>query len=252
MVYYSWPLSRERQQELYDDDYFEGRKYLDYLADRRAHQATSRDRVRRLERWLPPSASLFEISCCYGFFLDAARRVWNVRGCDIALEPSMYARETLGLSVDTGEFLEIDLNLSEVDAFCLWDTTEHLDAAEDYLSRISTVLEPGGLLALTAGDIGSLLARWQGERWRQIHPPTHLWYFSRATIRRTLERFGFEVSSIEQVGVARSVGPAVYGLTSLKRGSSWWIYRLCVRTGLDRCTFWLNTHGLMMIVARRR
>ena len=252
MVYYPWRLSREQQQELYGDDYFDGREYLDYLADRGAHEATSRDRVRRLERWLPPSASLFEIGCCFGFFLDAARRVWKVRGCDIALGPCTYARETLGLSVDIGDFREIDLNPGEVDAFCLWDTIEHLDAADDYLSRISTVLEPGGLLALTTGDIGSLLARWQGERWRQIHPPTHLWYFSGATIRRTLERFGFEVLSIEQIGVARSVGQAVYGFTSLERGSPSWIYRLCVRTRLDRCTFWLNTLDLMMVVARRR
>jgi hypothetical protein len=35
----------------------------------------------------------------------------------------------------------------------------------------------------SAGVVGK---NWRGERWRQIHPPTHLYYFSAATLRKAL------------------------------------------------------------------
>ena len=47
---------------------------------------------------------------------------------------------------------------------------------------------------MTTGDIGSLMARWRGARWRQIHPPTHLHYFSKLTLAQLLERHGFTVA----------------------------------------------------------
>jgi hypothetical protein len=101
-------------------------------------------------------------------------------------------------------------------------------------------------------DIGSRLARWQGPRWRQIHPPTHLWYFSAATIARMLDRFGFEVLSIHWIGVARSVGQIVYSLTSLGRSMPSLLYRNCAATGPSRLTVTLNTFDLILVVARRR
>jgi hypothetical protein len=53
-------------------------------------------------------------------------------------------------------------------------------------------LEPGGLLALTTGDIGSLNARLRGSNWRMIHPPTHLHYFSVQSITSLLKRHGID------------------------------------------------------------
>ena len=216
MIYYPHRLAPEEVTRLYSEAYFGGAEYYDYLADRPVHEANFRARVRHLARWLPRGRHLLEVGCSYGFFLNLARARWRVRGCDIATEPCRYAREILGLDVLAGDFLEIPLARDEVDALCLWDTIEHLEDAEGYLARAADVLKPGGILALSTGDIGSWLARWQGPRWRQIHPPTHLWYFSRQTMRRTLDRFGFEMCWFRRIGLARSVGQIVYSLTSLK------------------------------------
>ncbi len=252
LVYYPWRLTREEVARLYAEDYFKGSEYFDYLADRAAHEANFRRRLRQLAPWVPEGKQLFEIGCSYGLFLNLARERWPVSGCDVAVEPCRHARQQLGLDVSCTDFLDVPLQQGAVDAFCMWDTIEHLDDLEAYLDRVAELLAPGGILALTTGDLGSLLARWQGPRWRQIHPPTHLWYFSRATLRRTLERFGFEVVSERAVGMARSVGQIVYSLTSLGRPEPSWVHRLCVRSGLARWSVSLNTFDLMMVVARRR
>ena len=58
-------------------------------------------------------------------------------------------------------------------------------------------------LALTTGDIGSVNARLRGHKWRMIHPPTHLHYFSAETMKALLDRHGFRQSSISVIPVSR-------------------------------------------------
>jgi len=252
MVYFPNWLTREELARLYGPEYFHGAEYFGYLADRGAHEANFRRRVRELARWVPAGGRVFEVGCAYGLFLNLARRRWQVRGCDIAQEACRHARENLGLDVTCADFAELPLSAGEVDAFCMWDTIEHLDDPGRYLARMAELLRPGGILAITTADIGSRLARRQGERWRQIHPPTHIWYFSRATLERTLSRFGFEPVWSRYIGVSRSVGQIVYSLTSLGRPRASWMHRWCMKSGLGRINLWSNTFDLLMMVARRR
>lgn len=251
MVFFLRRLSTEETAALYDESYFGGLEYLDYLADRRVHEANFRRRLRELLRWIPRDHRLFEIGCSYGLFLNLARAYWTVSGCDIAAEPCNYARDHLGLDVSCADFLDLPLKKRDLDAFCMWDTIEHLRAPDLYLERIAEILPHGGFLALTTGDIGSLLAHWQGPRWRQIHPPTHLWYFSRDTLKRTLRRYGFEVAWHRHIGISRSLGQILYSLTSLHRETPSPIYSFCVQSQLSEVRVWLNTLDLMMVVARR-
>ena len=252
LIYYPRRLSPEEHAGLYGEDYFRGAEYRDYLADRSAHEANFRGRIKQLARWLPRHRRLFEIGCSYGLFLNLARAHWSVRGCDIAREPCRYAVEQLGVDARHGDFLDSALEPGEVDAFCMWDTIEHLDDPAAYLAEIARVLPDGGLLAITTGDIGSLLAKVQGPRWRQIHPPTHLWYFSRKTLGRALARFELDVVWSRRVGVARSIGQTVYSLTSLNRARPSFLHVLCERTGIGRMTFSLNTGDLIYVIAKRR
>jgi SAM-dependent methyltransferase len=252
LIYYPRRLSLDEQAGLYSEDYFRGAEYRDYLADRSAHEANFRGRIRQLTRWLPRDRRLFEIGCSYGLFLNLARAHWSVRGCDIASEPCRYAVEQLGVDARHGDFLDSSLEPGEADAFCMWDTIEHLDDPAAYLAEIARVLPDGGLLAITTGDIGSLLARVQGPRWRQIHPPTHLWYFSQKTLGLALARFEMDVVWCGRVGVARSIGQTVYSLTSLNRTRPSLLHVLCERTGIGRLTFSLNTRDLIYVIARRR
>ncbi|HEV3021029.1 MAG TPA: class I SAM-dependent methyltransferase, partial [Pirellulales bacterium] len=252
LVYYPRRLAPGEAERLYSSEYFQGAEYFDYWNDRAIHEANFRRRVRQLARWLPEGSHVFEIGCSYGLFLHLARQRWTVRGCDIAAEPCRTAREGFGLDVRCADFFDVPLARGEIDAFCLWDTIEHLDAPDEYLARMAELLLPGGIVALTTGDIGSWLARRQGPRWRQIHPPTHLWYFSLATMRSTLARYGFEFVWSRHVGMARSLGQIVYSLTSLGKSAPSLPHRLCVRTGLARIPIWLNTYDLMMVVARRK
>jgi SAM-dependent methyltransferase len=251
LIYFPRRLTADEEHSLYAETYFGGAEYFDYLADRRAHEANFRRRVRQLQRLIPAGSRVFEIGSSYGLFLNLARRHWQVRGCDISDEPCRFAGGELKLDVQCGDFLQIDLSPGAVDAICLWDTVEHIDDLGGYMERIAEVLPVGGVLALTTGDIGSWLAQRQGPLWRQIHPPTHLWYFSVPTMTRMLNRFGFDVVDCRHVGMWRSTASILHGLTSVGRPPSWPL-RIAQRLGLDQLNFWLNTFDLMFVVGRRR
>jgi hypothetical protein len=80
------------------------------------------------------------------------------------------------------------------------DPRRTLEVAHDWL-------RPGGLLALSTGNIGSVAARLHGRDWSLMTPPWHQFYFSRRTLRRLLESVGFRIERVRGDGVV-AVDPA--------------------------------------------
>jgi hypothetical protein len=138
----------------------------------------------------------------------------------------------------------------------MWDTIEHLLEPQAYVERARDVMVDGGRLFLTTGDIGSAMARLRGERWRMIHPPSHVNYFSRSTITRMLDRAGFQVDPIRSVGTHRDFLNSLHllGLFSKKP----WVRRAAASTErllsgrVPPLGFYLNLHDIMFVAARRR
>ena len=237
---------------LYSHKYFAGEEYRDYVGERALIEQQFRARLERLLRFVPAPGSkrLFEIGAAYGFFLSVARDVFQrVEGIDIAADAAAMARDSFGLPVATGDFLDYPVQ-GRVDVVCLWDTIEHLARPDLYIEKASAILNAGGVLALTTGDIESLVARVRGARWRQIHPPTHLHYFSGNTLTRLLERHGFRVKYLGTEGMTRSVDTMAFILLAVKRRQQR-LYRVLKRARLLDWNLHLNLRDILFLVAER-
>src|SRR6476620_11752529 len=154
-------LSEEQLRQLYTAGYFTGNEYRDYVADRSVIEKQCRLRLRRLLPFVTDTRSkrLFEIGCAHGFFLEVARTTFrSVEGIDISDDAIAYARQHLGLEARSADFLNHRFGV-QPDLICLWDTIEHLSRPDLYLQKMADSLPPGGLLALTTGDLDSWLAR---------------------------------------------------------------------------------------------
>jgi 2-polyprenyl-3-methyl-5-hydroxy-6-metoxy-1,4-benzoquinol methylase len=245
-------LSEEQLRQLYTADYFAGNEYRDYVADRAVIEKQFRRRLKRLLRFVPDARgkSLFEIGCAHGFFLEVARNAFrSLAGVDLSEDAVAYARQNLGVEARSSDFLTQQFVVSP-DVICLWDTIEHLPRPDLYLRKIADSLPPGGVLALTTGDLDSWLARVRGSKWRQIHPPTHLQYFSRKTLSRLLLRNGLEVEFINSEGMYRRVDTMAYIVLCLKHHRRH-LYSRLSKTRLLDWDLYLNLGDIMFVVAKK-
>ena len=237
-------------RQLYEGDYFTGGEYLDYLADEAFFKRNFRPRLKAVRKRCP-GGRLLELGAAYGFFMDVARESFDTVGFEVNPEAVRHARERLGLDVRSDDFLAASADGigGPVDVTVMWDVIEHLDRPERFLAHVAKLSKPGAHLYITTGDIGSLLARVRGRKWRMIHPPSHLHYFSRATLSRLLERAGFEVVDIRSVGVARSLRQIMYSVLVLGLGMKK-AYEAAAGVVPATWGLTLNTFDIMQITAR--
>jgi SAM-dependent methyltransferase len=253
-VYADMRLTDEELFALYDERFFTGAEFSDYAADERFFRKNFRLRFNELKSFLDPARhkSLLEIGSAYGFFLDAVRNEFEfVQGLDITEAGVRYARDRFKLNVVQADFLTHDFGAKKFDVVCMWDTIEHLRAPDLYVEKIARYTDSGALLTVTTADIESLNARLRGAQWRMIHPPTHLHYFSAATLTRLLDRYGFDVIYNRYGGFYRSLGNVAYNVFVLRQQAPW-VFRQIERSGLTKLGFYLNLYDIMYVIARRR
>jgi len=243
-------LSASELEHLYQREYFFGDEYLNYQEDKPYLQRNFRARLKTL-RQFSSGGNLFEIGCAYGYFLELAARTWQAEGCDISAGACQDARSR-GLKATAGDFLSQPLKEGHYDVVALWDTIEHLARPDLYVEKASRLLKPGGVLCATTGDIDSLIARSRGQRWRLIHPPTHLYYFSRRTIRKLFEQYGLETVHFQHVGYSRSVQQMLYSLLVLNRETKSRKAIYNVLRPLFSFPLYLNLYDIMFVIARKK
>jgi len=221
-----------------------------YLEEERGQRATAAVALDRIERHSDGPSAICDLGCWVGFLLsEADRRGWRSQGVEPSRFASAYARERLGLDVRTAGLFDAELPPGEFGAVVMADVIEHLPDPGAALARIHGLLRPGGVVYLALPDAGSRVARVLGERWWSVLP-THLQYFSRASMRTLLERHGF---AVEWLGTAPKAFTVRYYLDRLAgyspplaRGS----IAVAERARLADRLVWPDFRDRMALVAR--
>jgi SAM-dependent methyltransferase len=183
----------------YTEDYFSGAHadgYGDYLG---SEQVLRREFARTVDviRRYRAAGRLLELGCAYGFFLQEARRFFDVAGVELANDAAAHCRRA-GLRVATGVADADTLaRFGALDVVVLLDVIEHLPDPRATLALAAQHLNPGGIVVITTGDFASLHARLAGPRWRLMTPPQHLWFFTPESIRRLAGALGLRVDALE-------------------------------------------------------
>ena len=236
---------------LYNKEYFNGKEYFDYVSEKNIIQYNFSRFIKFLSK-LVPRGRLFEIGCAYGFFLELAQKYWTVSGVDVVPEGVQHARDMLHLDVLLADFLSLEDPPESFDIICMWDTVEHLQHPVRFIEKAGQWLKPGGILVMTTPNIDSYVARLRKKRWRQIHPPTHLYYFSVQTLSSAVKKAGLEVIQTSHVGYYRSLKFMLHRIFVLKNGNLKWLYRaLTLNEKLD-FPIYLNLWDTMMLIAQNR
>jgi SAM-dependent methyltransferase len=176
--------------------------------------------------------------------------VGSASGIDISSVAVALAQKRAGVRAQQGDYLTLDLG-RQVDLLTMWDTIEHLKRPDLFVAKAGRDVKTGGVIAITTGDIGSLNARLRGPKWRMIHPPTHLHYFSVPTLSRLLERNGFEVIHVSHPGNSRGLRSVLYFLLALKMQRPR-LYEALRTIPIFDARLTVNLFDIMFVVGRRR
>lgn len=250
----TWPGAEQvDSNSLYDERYFTDVDYPDYVGNEPSLRRSMARHLEQMSHFGAHRGALLEIGCAYGFFLDEARRYYDrVAGVDVAAGAVERARARFGVEAHAGSFLDIPFEDASFDVMCMWDTVEHLPRPDRFIERAHRLLRPDGRLFLTTGDISSLNARVRGANWRQIHPPSHVHYFSRQTIATLLERLGFRVLGFETAAYYHSIYNVLASI-DLQKGRAAGLSRSALRLMGERFTrrtgLWINLGDIMFVAA---
>lgn len=245
---------------IYADEYFRrpegdagGQGYDDYLLEEELHRLNAAARVRALSRHVA-AGRLFDVGAAAGFFMDEARQAgWEVAGADVSPTMSAYGRDALGLDLRTATFDAVDVS-GPFDCVTMWDYIEHATDPLGDLRHAHDLLRPGGVLALSTGDVTSLVARASGSRWHLLTPRHHNYFFSAANLRLACDRAGFDVLSAKHPGNRYSLRYLTYKLRSMLPDSGA-VRRVGDAFGesrVGRVAVPVNLGDIVTVVARRR
>jgi SAM-dependent methyltransferase len=183
----------------YTGGYFSGQHadgYADYLASEPVLRREFAHTVEFIRRYRA-SGKLLDVGCAYGFFLQEAKRFFDVAGIELAEDAVAHCRRT-GLNVLDGVADPTNLGrLGRMDVVVLLDVIEHLPDPRDTLRLCAQHLNPGGIIVLTTGDFASPYARWAGAHWRLMTPPQHLWFFTPESMKRLSGALGLALEALD-------------------------------------------------------
>jgi len=167
------------------------------------------ERMERMHREMLPlrgmgqrSASLLEIGCRWGHFLQLCRPHYAVvEGLEWSKERAAFARERFDLQVSATDIFR-DPWESRYDIACAWDVIQREPHPLEFLRWVHAHLNSGGLVALSTANYDSLVRRIVRKRWYGFEPARQLCYFTPPQLKALLEKAGFTEVKIRTSGLA--------------------------------------------------
>jgi len=202
--------------------------YYDYFAWDHSYRLTARRRLARIRKLLLPRAPeadparLLEVGTATGSFLAEARaQGYDVRGLDLSTRFAEYASSTYGLPIDNGFVESFDFPRARYDVVCYFGGIACSRDPVRALSNIRNALRPDGILLFNVTVWDSPVGFWKGTRHPEVNHAS-LVIFTRATIRKVLERAGFELLRSETEWQVASLARIV---TYLRSNRAWKVVR---------------------------
>ncbi len=139
----------------------------------------------------PNRGSLLDLGCGNGSFLKRAKEMgWDAFGC----EPDLHAVEVCrgeGLDVVHGDVFNEKLNGRQFDVVTVSHVIEHVPDIHSALSRIHSIVKPGGMVWFALPNPNSVTIRLFSSAAATLHLPRHLCIPTQARFAEMLRASGF-------------------------------------------------------------
>ena len=191
--YYLYPRPTEAAMlNLYaDDNYFEGEAegYTSYADQELALRQTFKRLLFNLKQHSLTGGKLLEIGCGYGYLLDEAKGLFELRvGTDFSAKAVQQAKTRADLVYCGG--IEQIPKKEKFDLIVATQVIEHVYQPRSLIEQITQHLQPGGVAVIATPDMGSFWRYLMGHKWPSFKLPEHILYFDRRSLSQLMVEVG--------------------------------------------------------------
>jgi len=167
----------------------------EYLTAKKSRTLTSAKDVRLVQKYCK-SGNLLDVGCSTGIFLSQLPKSFNSTGVELSKAACEKAQADLpDASILNGAIDEIEFGNSFFDAITMWDVIEHLPSPTKTLISLQQNLAPGGHIFIVTPNFRGLMSKLMQRKWPHLIRG-HIYYFDKKTIKKILEKCGYEIVSI--------------------------------------------------------
>jgi len=166
---------------------------------------------------------LLDIGCAYGPFLEAAKdALWQPIGTDICAEAIEYVTNTLHLPAFTSAFpalpqsfeyiykkqvtgsgyekVQVPLEDGTFLGVTMWYVIEHFQDLDSVLSKVASLLMPGGIFAFSTPTISGITGKQSIYDFAYKSPIDHYSLWDAREVEKILEKYHFKLCKVVSVG----------------------------------------------------
>jgi len=195
-----------------------------------------------------PAGRILDIGCSAGYFLDVMKN-WDCYGIEIPSIWADMARKKYGDHIHTGTLEDSNYPDEYFDVITLQDVFDHLTNPLGILALCRRILKPGGMIIIKVHNIECLYARLTGRNFYAIIPPSHLFYYSKNTLKLALEKSGFSFETSAFIGHTLFLKTIPYRLAQTNRsGLIFKMYQILDKTPLGNIKIQKNLHDIITVI----
>lgn len=153
--------------------------------------------------------NMLEIGCASGVYLnEMATKGWDVSGIEFSPKAAEYSR-SLGYSVHTGSLESAPEPKNKFDLIVGWMVLEHLHDPLNCLNKLNKWANHNSTLVLSIPNASSFEFKLFKDKWHALHLPNHLFHYTPMSIKKLLNKTGWE---LEKIHYQRNIGSFLYSL----------------------------------------
>lgn len=185
--------TNEELEKYYSQEYFEEGEY-------EANNQRQRMYEIEIQRWLPhvgDTGRFLDVGCAMGKFLDTLPDTFEKYGIEFSEDAAEMARKQFGLNVRTGQLSEVGIEDNFYDVVQMRGVIEHLQDPAKELASVNKALKTNGWFVINmTPNIDGLSGRIYKDRFNQVFPREHIYYFGRKTLGQMLEKSGMAIRHV--------------------------------------------------------
>lgn len=243
-------LTPRLKQDVVIEGYSEGTDEM-FISQAEGRERTFDRSLDYIERLMPSRGRILDVGTAGGSFLGvAAKRGWDVAGCEPNRWLAEWGSQHYGIDIQPGTIFDMELDHKFFDVVTLWDVLEHTPDPKAVLDECRRVLKPGGLLVVNYPDINAFISRLMGKKWVFLLS-VHLYYFTVETIQAILDKAGFKMTKHKQHWQSLELGYILFRMEAYIPGLARVITKTVNVLGLKhlQIPYWM---GQTLVIAERK